>query len=127
MECSCEIEYYDSDCGSITLHNSKTVTARQEHKCGECHRVIPIKEKYEYVTYNFEGKFWKEKTCSDCLSARKQFYPSGGGFMFGGIWEEINEFVNDCQGDIPEDCIVELTPISRARLCDLVEKHSKST
>lgn len=119
MECSCAVDVYAGDCEPVSLLNVKIRKAVKDHICQECKRDIPKGEEYEYVSYLFEGKFWRDKTCKDCLTARKQFYPRGG-HCPGGLWFDIKEEINDSGGEIPEACISRLTPIARGRLCDML-------
>lgn len=120
MDCSCHIDSYTDDCERVELYKSKIVMARKPHICGECKRLIS-KEKYEYASYLYEGKFWQEKICIDCRSARIQFYP-GGSWAFGNLWNDIEIFIGEVNGEIPESCISELTPKARDRVCDLIER-----
>lgn len=120
MQCSCAIDVYEGDCEPVSLWSAQIRTARKPHKCGECRSEIPVGEKYEHQSYLFEGKFWKDKTCLDCVSAREQFYPRGGSCP-EGLWNDIKEAVIDSSGEIPEACISMLTPPARAKLCDMIE------
>ena len=45
-------------------------TARKEHKCGECSRIILPGEKYEHVWGVWEGRGETHRTCSRCLALR---------------------------------------------------------
>jgi ribosomal protein S27E len=123
MECSCAIDVYDDDCEPVSLLQISERTARKNHVCQECRREIRPREKYEYVSYLLDGKFYQEKTCADCHSARKQFYPRGG-HCPGGLWVDIENEIAET-GEIPESCIAQLTPAARARLCDLIEEVTK--
>lgn len=119
MECSCdasvEIEGYDT----VSLHSEHKRKAIKNHKCHECRRVISKGEIYNVEKYLFEGGWSCHKTCIDCLSVRKAFFPSG--FYYERLWEDLAEFIHESQGDIPEDCISELPDIARGKVCDLIE------
>ena len=121
MECSCEIDVYDGDGESVELYNEERRTAKKQHKCFECGGAILPGYKYKFVSYLYEGRFWMEKTCTDCLSAIEQFYPRGG--WAGVLWDEISEHVNCAGGDLPESCLAQLSPIARAKVCDMVDAH----
>ena len=121
MECSCEIDV-DCDNGeSVDNYKSEMRVARKEFKCGECANPIVATEMHEYVTYMFEGVFGRERTCNDCLSARRTFF--SGGFYHSMIWDDIEIFIEESEGAISESCISELTPVARAKVCDMVEKY----
>jgi len=119
MKCSCTIEIDIND--SPELLSNHTQTARKLHKCTECGRVISIGEKYEKTTGLWSGVWDAFKTCVDCLSLRCVFFPHNG-FVFGEIRGDIHQNISDNQGDIPEDCISELTPAAREFVCDAIER-----
>jgi len=121
MECSCEIETYNDDYDPVQLFNRKTRKARKTHKCSACHREILRGEEYEFWSYLFEGKFWEDKICNDCMSASYIFFP-GSGFCPQELWGEIKNFIDNSCGEIPEDCIVKLTPLARVKVCDLIQQ-----
>ncbi len=124
MDCSCEIDTYCDDGESVELYKSKEKTARKQHKCHECSAVISPGDKYKFTSYKYDGEFWQERTCGDCLSAIAQFY-SGGAYS-GILWEDISEHINEYGGDLPESCIVELTPLARGKVCDMIDRtHSR--
>lgn len=105
----------------IFLHRKIIKKSRKTHKCSECGREIAPGESYEYVF----GK-WPEvdeirsyKTCSDCIIARNVFF-YGYDYVFGFVWEDIFEEYRYC---MIEDCIAQLTPYHRDRLCEKIEKE----
>ena len=117
MECSYNIEI-DID-GSPDLYTKKIVTARKEHKCYECGRVVITGEQYESVRGKWEGDFETYKTCTDCLSLRDTFFNDGWGF--GDIWWDFSDTLNDWDYDVPESCIAALTPAAREKVCQIIE------
>lgn len=121
MECSCEIDTYDGDGDYVELYNKETRTARGSYKCLECGAVISPGVEHQYVSYKYEGEFWHERTCGDCLSAMEQFYSSGCNYS-GMLWNDITVHIDESGGDMPEDCISQLSPIARARVCDMIQK-----
>jgi hypothetical protein len=54
-----------------TVYRAATHTARKEHKCRECARIIKPGERYEYVFAIWEGEACHVRTCSHCLSLRE--------------------------------------------------------
>lgn len=119
MQCSCEIDV-DND-GGPDFYYSKIVKARKEHVCYECCKTIQKSEKYEHVRGMWDGSFSTYKTCIDCLSLRKEFFSSG--FIFGQIWDDFDSFLEDCSGEISEACIIELTPIAKGKVCEMIELY----
>jgi len=53
--CSCVYVGPEED-GNEFL-KEKMVVAKKDYKCGECHNVISIGEKYEYVSGKWDGSF----------------------------------------------------------------------
>jgi hypothetical protein len=117
MECACSNIDVDND-GTYQLCSYAETIARKDHICGECHRIITSGEKYERFTGMFDGKFYTEKTCGDCLSLRKNFF---SGFFFKCLWEEWRENMEYCWYQIPEAKLAALTPAARAKCCEAIE------
>lgn len=53
-----------------SMYESGTHTARKQHQCYECARVIQPGERYENVVGVWDGEFSVYKTCSFCLDLR---------------------------------------------------------
>lgn len=121
MGCSCEVDVYDYDYEPVELWRRASRKANKNHKCHECGREIVKGEKYEHVSYMHDGRFYADKTCADCLSAIGQFYPKGG-YCTGLLWDEIRNHIVEWREDVPEDCIIELTPLAKSKVCDLIEE-----
>lgn len=116
MECSCAISI-DHDCGAELMEETLR-TARKIHRCCECGKTIQIGETYEYVKGMWEGDWNTYKTCLDCKSIRDVFFDS---WIYTEIWENFRDEFG-CHGSvIPENCITELTPGARARVCEFIE------
>lgn len=116
--CSCVcVDYGDPMPGFYTKRNP---TAKKEHKCSECKRIIKPFEKYEYASGLWEGKFLIFKTCSDCLSIINEFFCDG--HLYEGIKESLYEHLQDMNGETDEDCLVALTPGARAFVCNMIEE-----
>lgn len=112
MECSCTIDV-DND-GGPTCHKEKIRTASKEHQCCECFKKIVPGEKYEYVFGIWDSEPHIYKTCLDCKSVRDTFF---GSWTYTQVWADFH----DCDSEIPESCISELTPGARARVCEYIE------
>ena len=119
MECSCTVE---TDCDEgPSFFSSRERKARKEHKCNECRRIISPGETYEYIAGVWDGSFDTYKTCSDCLSVRDEFFKSG--YILSDIWMDLREYIFDCHGDIPEKCLVKLTPSAREKVLAIIERY----
>ena len=117
---NCSIDTDFDDYGSVTLRQV-VCKARKQHRCGECGRVINKGESYEAYNGVCEGDFFWAKTCSDCLSLRNSFFK--GGFMFGGVRDEIHNYISDVSGDVEESCIVNLTDNAKEFVFEAIEKE----
>lgn len=113
MECSCSVSRDHGDWPSC--YKEIIRTARKEHKCYECYRKILPGEQYEYVSGIWDGVPESYKTCIDCKRLRDVFFSD---WTFGMIWEDI---LNSGVDDIPEKCISALAPITRDKICEMIE------
>ncbi|ASR80601.1 hypothetical protein SEA_JORDAN_48 [Arthrobacter phage Jordan] len=78
----------------MTFAAEKFVTARKQHKCGECFRVIQPGEGYFRGAGNWEGDFWHLKWCLQCdrfrdivLYVDSEFWQQ----CYGGLGEWVAE------------------------------------
>jgi len=118
MDCTCNIDI-DHD-GGPDCHSEKIVKAKQGHRCYECLKDIKPGDKYEYTSGKWDGCFLVYKTCLDCRSLRNQFFSS---FTYTMIWDDFDDYLGDCNAEIPEDCIAELTPVAREKVCEKIESY----
>jgi hypothetical protein len=93
----CMIDY-DGD-GRVTLLSQATPVARKAHKCRECRREIAIGERYHVDRFVWEGRLDTHKTCAHCMVAREWLRQECGGYLFGGVEEDIREHAHN--GDYP--------------------------
>lgn len=98
----------------------KIRTARKDHKCCECERIIKIAEKYEILKGKWDAKIETYKTCLDCLSLRKAFFCYG--FPLEDLKTMVSEHISDSLGEISSDCIAQLTPTAREWVCEKIEE-----
>jgi len=117
MECSCIYVDTEGDCADF--HSVKFQKARKSHNCSECKRVIESGEKYEAVAGVWEGFFETYKTCEDCLSIRNQFFCTG--WLYGEIHNLLFEHIQEMDGKISEDCILELSEKAQQKVFEIIE------
>jgi hypothetical protein len=86
------------DCEKATLIGGADHKARKEHKCAECFRAIGIGETYRAEQFVFDGDFINHKTCAHCMVARMWLQAECGGWLYGGVEEDIAEHVNGFPG-----------------------------
>jgi len=115
MECSCTIDIDHDGCGSF--HKEKIQTARKKHICNECSRDILPGEQYEYVFGVWDNP-QVYKTCLDCQSIRNIFFDS---WCYTQVWDDFRDEFGYYGSIVPEDCISQLTPRARARVCEHIE------
>lgn len=85
--------YDDSD--PVTMLGESNPKARKPHKCAECGRTIEPGETYRLERFVFDGKMSAHKTCSHCLAARNWLGAECGGWIFGGVANDLREHVQE--------------------------------
>lgn len=75
----------------VTLLSERTRKARKQQKCRECFRFIEPGEFYIEHNYVFDGEFKSHKMCAHCDVARRWLNDECGGYLYGGIEEDIRE------------------------------------
>ena len=73
------------------LHHSEERKARKSWRCYECSRAIEPGERHEYVTGILNGdEHWQQyRTCTHCIEARRWLWDICHGWLYGGVWEDI--------------------------------------
>ena len=122
MQCSCEINRYSGDDNydeleiKMVTHKTKLISI----KCGECDKEIKFGEQYEWYRGEYDGNRYTHHTCIDCLSLRNYFF---GEWTFERLWEDFNQHMDDCEWQVPEDCLAKVTPATRAIICENIESE----
>jgi len=88
----CMVETADE---TVNMLYDATVTARKNHKCSECSRVIAKGEQYLLERYAFDGEITTSKTCAHCQVVREWLQRECGGWLFGGVAEDIHEHARE--------------------------------
>jgi hypothetical protein len=115
---SCEI---DNDYGETpSICDSKMQIARKPHKCCECGQVISQGQKYERFRGMWNGKFDTFKTCQTCLDIRSEFFCT---YVFGQIFDDLHEYINDCGGDVPEEKLNNLGDDARGIVIMMIDDY----
>lgn len=103
-------DYFDGPadlCGSIIR------TARKPHKCCECGKTIQPKEKYEYYSILYDGRWTNYNTCLVCREIGEAFCCDGR--LFGELWSSFHEA--DIWPYLTTSCFDKLTtPEAKAEL-----------
>ena len=103
MECNCVCAVDDYDAPEFITQ--KFVTARKDHKCCECNRMIRPGERYE----SSSGKWPMEtgintfRTCLGCMRLRRDLCRDG--FLYGGLCEVVWDCLGVCivTGEVDDD------------------------
>jgi hypothetical protein len=66
-------------------------TARKAHRCTECGRPIAVGESYRFLTGLLDGRWSTYRTCAHCLAAGEWLDVMCGGYLLGGLAEELRE------------------------------------
>jgi len=117
-DCGCV--YVEDDGDPAVILGEKIRRAHKAHKCDECRGVIEIGETYEDVKGLSDGSWFRNKTCSDCLSIRRVMFC--GSWNYGSIKDDLWEHVSDFDGQIDEDCLLRLTPRARSMVADMIDQ-----
>lgn len=79
------------DCDPWKLYHWANRIARKDHRCFECNRIIVKGERYHYATGLMEDRWDVYKLCAHCDAASKWLMVVCGGYLYGGIGEELLE------------------------------------
>ena len=71
--------------------HEETRTARKQHTCCECRRIIQPKEKYQHISGRWDSMVASYKTCQHCLVVQKWLVKECNGYVIQGLREEIFE------------------------------------
>lgn len=115
---SCAIDYGDYDMPEC--YGEITRKARKEHKCCECGRGIAPGEKYTLRSGKWDGEWQEFKSCNDCESVSKAFFPRG--CVLGELWFELKECFSNVDGAMTDQRIEKLSPEARAKVVELFDK-----
>ena len=91
----CMIDYAE---GHWHVFDSATRIARKPHQCGECQRIIEIGESYEYASGFAPECGWNHfHTCRHCIAVREWLRKVCGGWLYGGVHEDLDEHRRETQ------------------------------
>lgn len=88
-----------------------TRTARKEHGCDGCRRVIKRGEKYHLIKTVSDGTWDVEKACAECDAAIEQFGAAHDGWPFPSYFREA---LVDCISDGDEESDKKWRPMLEA-------------
>ena len=106
MSCQdvCVAMEYD---GSNEFYREAVRRAAKPHWCCECGHAIAAGDRYHYASGKSDGDFFDAHTCLACAEVRQTF--ACGGWVFGELWESINDQVFSEWDDMKAiDCLARL-------------------
>ena len=121
MKCACVYVDFTSD---VLPRNriTKEVDAVSNNCCCECKEIIKTGERYRKETVEWDnGCKTKNNTCYGCISIRDTFFCDG--WYYEMIFECLKEHINEMGGEISEDCLIQLTPKARDKVCKIIEDY----
>jgi hypothetical protein len=87
----------NTDHDSPDFYTETSNKAIRDHNCSECRRVILKGERYKRVTGKWNGVVDTFKTCAHCIVIQDWLLKQCGGYLHGGLKEEIYEHAMNYQ------------------------------
>lgn len=84
----CAVDDADGYCKTLQQSMRK---AAKPHRCTECRRIIQAGETYLYEYTKFDGETDSHRTCQHCQVARHWLSENCGGWLYGGVEEDIHD------------------------------------
>lgn len=75
------------------FHTDEWKTARKEHVCVECEKIIKIGEYYCRATRMFDGRWYHENNCEKCQDLAESMMSMGFCIYVGGLHEAHEEYI----------------------------------
>ena len=94
----CAIDYAD---GEGTPLGTEARKAKKVHKCQDCFRAIAPGETYHVSKWAIDGRIEQMKMCAHCHIAADWLYENCDGFLWGGVWDDIYEHIEEYAGVYP--------------------------
>lgn len=89
----CMADY--GDCTTVASSSAHR-TARKDHRCGECCRIIKAGERYRYETCVTNDHYvCTAKTCSHCQVAQTWLADNCGGYLFDAVIVDLKEHIRE--------------------------------
>lgn len=108
----CPLENDQDDRAKVFTES--VIVGRKDHKCYECHEVIPKGTKHESVRGLWDGGWSNFRTCLACVEIRNHF-GCDGGWIYGQLWGDLEDnFFPDMRAGGP--CMSNLSPMAKAKM-----------
>ena len=90
---------YCDDFDTVDMHTRSTCKVRKACVCRECRRDIAAGEMARSDSYFFEGKWYRDRTCSDCVALEEWIAAHVPCFNyclpFGALFDQADEAIAD--------------------------------
>lgn len=106
---------FDFDYEPSRIH----IIAKKRWKCRECGVQMGVGQEHVFHSSVQNGSWFASRVCLDCQSMIDNLFED---WYSGSTWDDLAQHVWDCQGNISYEKVSKLTPVARARVCDMVEK-----
>lgn len=83
------------DCERVESLSAIYRTARKQHTCAECGRVILAGERYRYESFIDDSGFTTHKFCGHCDVIRQWLNDECGGFVYTMLAEDIRDHASE--------------------------------
>lgn len=83
------------DCDPADIYESRTVTGRKEHTCGECGGPIPKGEAHIHAKWLFDGRWGGSRMCHGCEWAAEWLTAHCRGYVHGAVLEDLVDHYQD--------------------------------
>lgn len=104
-----------------TYFGHRTRKARKQHQCGDCSKPIMAGEQYALGSGVDDGRVWVAKQCARCRLAARWLVKHCRGFLWGGVWEDIEEHIkafDDLHAEQQDDLVAMLEQSGEERMLD---------
>ncbi len=119
--CDCTVSCDIAGAEFPEFYHATWSTASKVHICDECGLPIFPGTQYHRSRGKWDGHFETHKVCPVCVEIQSTFFPSG--HVLGEMYDELHNYVDDTDGEIPENCLRDLSADARNRVLDIIEKR----
>ena len=110
---SCDDEWEDGE--------TKRVETLLPQTCCECNSEIPPGNTHEFFWGETDGDRSEYRTCALCVEIRDKLFCDG--WLFGQVWDEIDQHIYDHKGKLRSECFEGLSAEARDVLIDRVQDY----
>ncbi len=117
--CDCNASY-NPDAEMPVFYKTSRPIARKNHICCECGQTILPGTSYLCIRGKWEGNFETYKLCPVCTEIQNTFFFYG--HALGEMYNDLQNYVEYIDGQIPEDCLCDLSDPARSRVLEIIDQ-----